>query len=49
MVQSNERQDNIPLYDDYASQSENDEGSYDVIDTFESISEVDPIYEEEVK
>ena len=49
MEQSNERQDNRPLYDDYASQSENDEGAYDIIDIFESTSEVGSICQEEVK
>ena len=33
---NDERQDNKPLYDDYTSQSKNDEESYDVLDTFES-------------
>ena len=49
MVQSNERKDNRPLYDDYASQLENDEGAYDFIDTSESTSGAGSICQEEVK
>ena len=33
---NDERKDNEPLYDDYTSQSKNDEEGYDVLDTFES-------------
>ena len=33
---TDEIKDNELLYDDYTSQSENDEEGYDVLDTFES-------------
>ena len=49
LEKSNERKDNRSLYDDYTSQSENDEGGYDIINTFESTSEVGSICQKEVK
>jgi hypothetical protein len=51
MVQNNEMQDNKPLYDDYASQEEDEEEVfYGLVHVKEeNISEVDPICQEEVK
>jgi hypothetical protein len=36
LEENDEKQDSKPLYDDYTSQSKNDEEGYDVLDIFES-------------
>ena len=51
MIQNNEMQDNKPLYDDYASQSEDEREVFHGIVQVkaENFNEVDPICQEEVK